>query len=143
MVKRMNGAEEGALCLEQKTAQCRPPQQKIAQSERKKHSRNAKLGKKKKLLRLTALFPFQDLKPEHINLQVKSVDGHKVFFKIKKTVRLKRLMEAYCKKIGVDMTFIRFLLDGERIGSEQTPQDVSTLIDQTKFVGFASNLFIT
>jgi endonuclease YncB( thermonuclease family) len=38
---------------------------------------------------------------EHITLKVKSQDGEEVFFKIKASTRLKKLMDAYCQRQSV------------------------------------------
>ena len=43
---------------------------------------------------------------------------------MKKTTKLSKLMDAYCKRVGVRMDQIRFLFDGDRIQPEQTPQSV-------------------
>ena len=34
----------------------------------------------------------------HINIKVKSQDGTEIFFKIKRTTQLKKLMDAYCQR---------------------------------------------
>ena len=52
-------------------------------------------------------------KSEHLNIKVKSQvslitsqDGSEIFFKIKKTTNLKKLMDAYCQRQGVSpLTF--------------------------------------
>ena len=89
--------------------------------------------------------PQEDLKPntDHINLrvvaQVKrlfkrsfpfdlllgSQDGNEVFFKIRKTTPMKKLMSAYCERQGVTPDSIRFLFHGQRIQPEQDPTVVS------------------
>nr|AAP34642.1 small ubiquitin-like modifier [Bigelowiella natans] len=67
----------------------------------------------------------KDQKPnEHLNLKVKSQDGNEVFFKVKKTTPFKRLMEAYCQKVGAEKSSVRFLFDGDRISGDQTPADL-------------------
>lgn len=38
---------------------------------------------------------------EQLNLKVKSQDGEEVFFKIKSTTQLKKLMDAYCQRQSV------------------------------------------
>ena len=50
---------------------------------------------------------------EHLNLKVKSQvvmaltkDGEEVFFKIKNTTQLKKLMDAYCQKQSVQLPII-------------------------------------
>jgi small ubiquitin-related modifier len=47
-----------------------------------------------------------------------------VFFRIKRSTQLKKLMNAYCDRQSVDMTAIAFLFDGRRLRAEQTPDEV-------------------
>ena len=35
-------------------------------------------------------------KDQHINIKVKAQDGTEIYFKIKRTTQLKKLMDAYC-----------------------------------------------
>lgn len=63
-------------------------------------------------------------KEEQINLKVKTQDGNAVFFKVKKTTSFKKLMDAYCKRTGVDPASVRFLFDGVRLQPDETPLDV-------------------
>ncbi|KAL0915085.1 hypothetical protein M5K25_015486 [Dendrobium thyrsiflorum] len=48
----------------------------------------------------------------HINLKVKGQDGNEVFFRIKRSTQLKKLMNAYCDRQSVDLNSIAFLFDG-------------------------------
>eukprot|EP00451_Oxyrrhis_marina_P002772 CAMPEP_0204251978 /NCGR_PEP_ID=MMETSP0468-20130131/759_1 /ASSEMBLY_ACC=CAM_ASM_000383 /TAXON_ID=2969 /ORGANISM="Oxyrrhis marina" /LENGTH=92 /DNA_ID=CAMNT_0051225343 /DNA_START=53 /DNA_END=331 /DNA_ORIENTATION=+ len=64
-------------------------------------------------------------KSHHLNLKVKASDGNEVFFKIKRTTALKKLMDAYCNRLGVASGSIRFLYDGERLTPEQTPEELT------------------
>ncbi|CAM0884349.1 unnamed protein product [Alopecurus aequalis] len=63
----------------------------------------------------------------HINLKVKGQDGNEVFFRIKRSTQLKKLMNAYCDRQSVDMKAIAFLFDGRRLRAEQTPDEVIAL----------------
>ncbi|QLQ78722.1 hypothetical protein HG537_0B00710 [Torulaspora globosa] len=65
-----------------------------------------------------------EVKPEtHINLKV--TDGSsEIFFKIKRTTPLRRLMDAFAKRQGREMDSLRFLYDGVRIQPDQTPDDL-------------------
>ena len=65
--------------------------------------------------------PPQDVKPGTINLKVKAQDGNAVYFKVKKTTTLRKLMEAYCKRVGIASDNVRFLFDGRRINQDDTP----------------------
>ena len=62
---------------------------------------------------------------EQLNLKVKSQDGEEVFFKIKNTTQLKKLMDAYCQRQGLAASNVRFLFDGERLHEAQTPKELS------------------
>ncbi|CAN6708057.1 unnamed protein product [Malus baccata var. baccata] len=70
----------------------------------------------------------EDKKPNdqaaHINLKVKGQDGNEVFFRIKRSTQLKKLMNAYCDRQSVEMNSIAFLFDGRRLRAEQTPDEV-------------------
>lgn len=61
---------------------------------------------------------------EHLNLKVKGQDGNSVFFRIKKSTQLRKLMNAYCEKMSVDINSIVFLFDGHRLQADQTPQQL-------------------
>ncbi|KAG0377785.1 Small ubiquitin- modifier 2 [Mortierella sp. AD032] len=61
---------------------------------------------------------------EHINLKVVGQDQSEVFFKIKRSTQLKKLMEAYCERQGKHVGSVRFLYDGERIQPTNTPNEL-------------------
>ncbi|XP_047950456.1 small ubiquitin-related modifier 1-like [Salvia hispanica] len=60
----------------------------------------------------------------HINLKVKGQDGNEVFFRIKRSTALKKLMNAYCDRQSVEYSSIAFLFDGRRLRPEQTPDEL-------------------
>ncbi|KAH9621884.1 hypothetical protein KSS87_014827 [Heliosperma pusillum] len=70
----------------------------------------------------------EDKKPgdqtAHINLKVKGQDGNEVFFRIKRSTQLKKLMNAYCDRQSQDINSIAFLFDGRRLRVEQTPDEL-------------------
>ncbi|MQL82888.1 hypothetical protein Taro_015368, partial [Colocasia esculenta] len=71
----------------------------------------------------------EDRKPadqsgSHINLKVKGQDGNEVFFRIKRSTQLRKLMNAYCERQSVDFQSIAFLFDGRRLRGEQTPDEL-------------------
>lgn len=51
-------------------------------------------------------------------------DNNEVFFKIKRSTALRKLMETYCERQGKSMSTVRFLVDGERIRPEQSPEEL-------------------
>ncbi|KAK9146007.1 hypothetical protein Sjap_005910 [Stephania japonica] len=60
----------------------------------------------------------------HINLKVKGQDGNEVFFRIKRSTQLRKLMTAYCDRQSVEFNSIAFLFDGRRLRAEQTPDEL-------------------
>lgn len=58
---------------------------------------------------------------EHINLKVLGQDNAIVQFKIKKHTPLKKLMNAYCDRVGLAMATVRFRFDGQAINETDTP----------------------
>lgn len=51
-------------------------------------------------------------------------DGNEVFFRIKRSTQLKKLMNAYCDRQSVELNSIAFLFDGRRLRAEQTPDEL-------------------
>ncbi|PIA25795.1 hypothetical protein AQUCO_10800045v1 [Aquilegia coerulea] len=60
----------------------------------------------------------------HINLKVKGQDGNEVFFRIKRSTQLRKLMTAYCDRQSVEFNSIAFLFDGRRLRADQTPDEL-------------------
>jgi len=75
--------------------------------------------------------PRDDAPPaDHLNIKVTD-NTNEVFFKIKKTTELKKLMEAFCSRQGKDSKTCRFMFDGDRVAPTDTPESVScTLKDR-------------
>ena len=62
---------------------------------------------------------------EHLNIKVTD-NNNEVFFKIKRTTALKKLMDAFCERQGKAPTSVRFLFDGSRVQPTDSPETVST-----------------
>mmetsp|Transcript_80342 Transcript_80342/g.213229 ORF Transcript_80342/g.213229 Transcript_80342/m.213229 type:complete len:95 (+) Transcript_80342:94-378(+) len=60
--------------------------------------------------------------PAHIQLKVKDQQGSEVQFKIKKSTPLRKLMDAYCSRLGLQASQVRFMVDGERIAPDDTAE---------------------
>jgi Ubiquitin-2 like Rad60 SUMO-like len=61
---------------------------------------------------------------EHLNIKV--TDGNnEVFFKIKRSTKLEKLMNAFCERQGKQMSTVRFLFDGQRVQPTDSPDTVS------------------
>ncbi|KAJ1729516.1 SUMO protein smt3 [Coemansia sp. Benny D160-2] len=61
---------------------------------------------------------------DHINIKVVSADNSEVMFKIKRSTKLAKLMQAYCARAGKSFDTVRFLVDGERINGDSTPDSL-------------------
>ena len=70
----------------------------------------------------------EEKKPDanQLNLKVVTQDGNEIFFKCKMTTPLEKLMKAFCNRQGVAMNSVRFLFDGQRLSTAQTPAEVRT-----------------
>ncbi|KAK9269643.1 hypothetical protein L1049_001420 [Liquidambar formosana] len=55
-----------------------------------------------------------------------NMDGNEVFFRIKRSTQLKKLMTAYCDRQSVELNSIAFLFDGRRLRAEQTPDELGS-----------------
>ncbi|KAF7545619.1 hypothetical protein G7046_g9520 [Stylonectria norvegica] len=76
---------------------------------------------------------------EHLNIKVTD-NNNEVFFKIKRTTKLEKLMGAFCDRQGKAITSVRFLFDGTRVQPTDTPdalemQDGDTLEVHQEQVG--------
>ena len=60
-------------------------------------------------------------KDTHINVKIKAQDGTEIYFKIKRTTQMKKLMDEYCQKQGLQNNQCKFIFDGERLLDEYTP----------------------
>jgi hypothetical protein len=61
---------------------------------------------------------------EHLNIKVTD-NNNEVFFKIKRTTALKKLMDAFCERQGKAPSSVRFLFDGSRVAPTDSPDTVS------------------
>ncbi|GJR29482.1 RNA-directed DNA polymerase, eukaryota [Tanacetum coccineum] len=59
-----------------------------------------------------------------INLKVKGQDGSEVFFRIRRSTQLKKLMIAYCDRKAVELNLIVFLFDGRFLRGEDTAHEL-------------------
>ncbi|PHH76353.1 hypothetical protein CDD82_4035 [Ophiocordyceps australis] len=57
---------------------------------------------------------------EHLNIKVTD-SSNEIFFKIKRSTKLEKLMNAFCERQGKAMASVRFLFDGTRVQPTDTP----------------------
>ncbi|KAL2144990.1 hypothetical protein VTI28DRAFT_8219 [Corynascus sepedonium] len=76
---------------------------------------------------------------EHLNIKVTD-NNNEVFFKIKRSTKLEKLMTAFCERQGKAPASVRFLFEGQRVQPTDTPdtlemQDGDTLEVHQEQVG--------
>lgn len=59
---------------------------------------------------------------DELSINVKSQEGNIICFKLKKTTLLKKMIDAYCTKFGLQPKSIRFIFEGERVKENDTPE---------------------
>lgn len=63
---------------------------------------------------------------EHLNIKVTD-NNNEVFFKIKRSTKLEKLMTAFCERQGKTLASVRFLFEGQRVQPTDTPDTVSRI----------------
>jgi small ubiquitin-related modifier len=71
---------------------------------------------------------------EHLNIKVTD-NNNEVFFKIKRTTALKKLMDAFCERQGKAPNSVRFLFDGSRVQATDSPDSVGAFASHTSHFG--------
>ncbi|KAI9665231.1 MAG: hypothetical protein M1829_005769 [Trizodia sp. TS-e1964] len=74
--------------------------------------------------------PEEPQAPEHLNIKVTD-NNNEVFFKIKRTTNLKKLMDAFCERQGRAPTTVRFLFEGNRVSPNDSPESLDMLDGDT------------
>lgn len=68
----------------------------------------------------------EDVKPSGddvaITIKVKEGSGEEISFKVKKSTKMSKIMDAYANRRGVNVTSLRFMLDGQRVNANDTPK---------------------
>lgn len=59
---------------------------------------------------------------EAITIKVKEPSGEDIAFKVKKSTKLSKIMEAYATRKGVALNQLRFMVDGKRVNPDDTPK---------------------
>lgn len=63
---------------------------------------------------------------EHLNIKVTD-NNNEVFFKIKRSTKLEKLMNAFCERQGKNPSSVRFLFEGQRVQPTDTPDTVGSI----------------
>ncbi|KAL3507326.1 hypothetical protein ACH5RR_032708 [Cinchona calisaya] len=59
-----------------------------------------------------------------VAIRVKSQDGRKTYFKIRRDTKLKKLLLAYCQKYFLDYETTHFYLEGDHFNHNKTPNEL-------------------
>jgi len=60
----------------------------------------------------------------YLNIKVSTADGGETFFRLKKTTKMRSLINAFCKNKGLQEGSVRFSFDGQRLDGSSTVEDV-------------------
>ena len=70
-------------------------------------------------------FSVVDFGASTLCLRVKDQTGETTFFKLFYTTAMDKVFNAFSSRKGVDKSALRFLVDGERIGTDATPRSLA------------------
>mmetsp|Transcript_4419 Transcript_4419/g.9346 ORF Transcript_4419/g.9346 Transcript_4419/m.9346 type:complete len:101 (-) Transcript_4419:44-346(-) len=59
---------------------------------------------------------------EQLTIRVRDQTGEETHFKIKKKTKMGKVFAAYAQRKGIQQNAVRFLLDGDRIADDSTPE---------------------
>ena len=80
-------------------------------------------------------------RPEVESIKIRVFNGATyqgtIHFRIKKTVRLGRVMDAFCERTGLQSSVLRFLFGGRRINSYDTPETLE-MVDNDEIEAFSN-----
>lgn len=57
-----------------------------------------------------------------ITIKVTEASGDEIAFKVKKSTKMAKIMEAFAQRKGVASNMLRFMVDGKRVNAEDTPK---------------------
>ena len=61
---------------------------------------------------------------EPIDFLIKDQNGEETMFKIKRTTKMEKVFKTYASRKGVDEECLAFLIEGEKIDIDDTPQSL-------------------
>jgi len=61
---------------------------------------------------------------ERINIKVTDGHGGEIWFKVKRSTPMKKIIETFCKKQGKDENSLRFFFDGNRVNAAHTAEEL-------------------
>lgn len=59
-----------------------------------------------------------------LSIKVRDQSNGEVVFKVKRTTKFKRVLDAFCSKKSWNAEQVRFIFDGQRVMEEHTPDDL-------------------
>lgn len=66
----------------------------------------------------------KEVKEDHINIKVRDMDNNEVHFKVRPSTKFSKVFDAYCQRKALQPNAVRFLMDGERLRPDQTPEEM-------------------
>jgi small ubiquitin-related modifier len=59
-----------------------------------------------------------------LSIKVRDQQQGEIVFKVKRTTKFKRVLDAFCNKKGWQTNQVRFHFDGQRVDEEMTPEEL-------------------
>lgn len=59
-----------------------------------------------------------------LSIRVRDQHGGEVVFKVKRTTKMKRVLQAFCERKGWNPQEVRFAFDGQRVNDDMSPEDL-------------------
>ena len=57
--------------------------------------------------------------PSTMSLKVVTWSGQEIFYKVKPTTKMERLFNAFCERLGLNLSDVRFKFNGRRVRASQ------------------------
>jgi len=59
-----------------------------------------------------------------LSIKVRDQHGGEVVFKVKRTTKMRRVLQAFCDRKGWNAREVRFTYDGQRVEEDMSPEDL-------------------
>ena len=59
-----------------------------------------------------------------LSIRVRDQHQGEVVFKVKRTTKMKRVLQAFCDRKGWQASQVRFAFDGQRVDEDMSPEDL-------------------
>lgn len=76
-----------------------------------------------------------------LSIKVRDQQNGEVVFKVKRSTRFKRVLDAFCNKKSWDSAQVRFAYEGQRVQEDMTPDDLGMENNDVRVFVFAVYIY--